>query len=356
MNTLKNIKDESLVRDKQQSFILFACEIIFSLLCLAFFSVSRSIFPSYFFNDNVTIRNYMQDTFLNQDKSFINTAKFFLTMGFSYDTPYFSEAFLSWIVFISLFFLLVVKYKIDFSKIGNLVLLLMFTVFYGAYVTQLSKELVIFILLTICLAIAPQNRISWFLSAFIFLYGVYFRTYWLLIFVLSIVLFQIFRVKRLSIFSKISLYFATILVMEISYNFLTQNYLSNARYSVNLYRMMDIYSNTIINNPLLNTSLWTDMINFLYGLINIFIPINGINSANEIMYYVWIWSIVIVLLKNIQIQNDRRGYLLAFIVAMLSIQAFFEPDIGSMLRHQIVLIPIILLSVNREGKTIELEK
>lgn len=340
------IKNESKLNRTLFTAIINCIFLIFSLL---FFNECRNLLPSYFYNDNLVIRTYMQNNYLNTDRSFANTAKFFTALNFNYDTSYFMESFFSWIVFLALYLIMVIKYKIDFSKYNNLILLFMFSIFYGAYAAQFSKELVVFILMDFVLLISTSKSLKYNLLIFILIYGIFFRTYWILIFVLSILFYFVARNKHTNLWSWIACYFLIIICMELSYNFVTGNFLSNYRYSVNVWRAMDVNSNTIINNPLINSNILTDFLNFLYGLLNIFIPINGINSSNEIIYYLWIWIIVWITFRSIlKNKDDLMDYKLYFLIGMISVQAFFEPDIGSMLRHQIVLLPILLLFSNRD--------
>ncbi|MFC6176222.1 hypothetical protein ACFQAV_05190 [Companilactobacillus huachuanensis] len=320
----------------------------FLSLSLIYFLLSRSIFPNYFFNDNQTIRSYMNNINLNSDKNYVSTAKLFLLFKFNANTSYEVEAFFAWIIFAILILILIFKYRIDFLKIGNLLLLTMFTLFYGAYSAQFSKELVVFIMLDVVLLVSPLKRLNKGLGIFILLYGVFFRTYWILIYFCSILFFIIFNSSHLKKIEKIILYFVSIFGMEFSYSLITGGFLSDARYSVNSTRDMNFYANTMINNPFINSSVFTDFLNFMYGLINIFVPIDGINSANEIIYYIWIWTIVYLCIGFVRNSRDVLDYKLFFIISMLTIQAFFEPDVGSMLRHQIILVPVILLMINND--------
>lgn len=330
--------------------------VLFLGLSLIYFMFSRDIFPSYFFNDNTTIRNYMNNISINSDKNYVSTAKFFLMFKFNANTSFGTEAFFAWTIFAILMLVLILKFKIDFLKIRNLSLLLLFTLFYGAYSAQFSKELVIFIMLDAVLLMSPLKFLNKTFAVFVILYGVYFRTYWLLIYLCSLIFFYIFNSSKLNKLFKLLLYFVTVVGMEVGYNLVTGGFLSDARYTVNSFRLEDLYTNTIINNPLINHSIITDFLNFLYGLINVFIPIDGIHSANEIVYYIWIWIIVILCWKYLKNNREHKDYKLYFVLAMITIQAFFEPDVGSMLRHQIILIPILLLMLNENNLSPEEKK
>lgn len=346
MNTLKLTKNMTMTK---KDLFDVAFVVLFLAFSLIYFMFSRDIFPSYFFNDNATIRNYMNNISINSDKNYVSTAKFFLMFRFNANTSFDAEAFFAWTVFAILMLVLILKFKIDFLKMRNLSLLLLFTLFYGAYSAQFSKELVIFIMLDAVLLISPLKFLNKTFTIFVILYGIYFRTYWILIYVCSIIFFYIFNFSKLNKLVKLLLYFVTIICMEVGYNLITGGFLSDARYTVNSFRIEDLYTNTIINNPLINNSIFTDFWNFLYGLINVFIPIDGIHSANEIVYYIWIWIIVFLCWKYLKNNQEHKDYKLFFVLAMITIQAFFEPDVGSMLRHQIILIPILLLMLNENN-------
>ncbi len=291
----------------------------------------------------------MNNVYLSDDKNFINTAKFFLFFHFDPNTSVLIETFFSWCIFAALLLILALKYKINFLELKNFILLAMFALLFGAYAAQFSKELVVFFFLSIIFMFSPAKLLNKNLALFVLGYGIFFRSYWILIFLISVLFTYVVNSSHLNKFMKLLLYLATVLSMEISYNLMTGNFLSDARYSINSVRDVSL-ANTMINNPLFNTSIFTDFFNFLYGLVNVFVPIDGINSSNEILYYVWICTILFLCIKYLRSNEDRVDYKFLFILSVFTIQSFFEPDAGSMLRHQIVLAPMLLLLINNKKK------
>lgn len=310
------------------------------------FILSREIFPMHFFFDNKTVRMFMENPGINDDKSYLNTANLFSFFGFEYNSSFISEQIFSWLIFILLISVLIVKFHLDISTIQNFVLLSFFTVFYSAYFTQLSKELVLIILmLGTFLIITKKNENRMFLL-FALLYAYFFRTYWFLtlFFTISFLITLRFTNKEIN-----KLFFALIgiqvIIIQTLFLGVTNDYLTNARYDVNQTRLSSEFADTMIRNPFINTSILTDFSNFCYGLLNLFIPIDGLGSANEIVYYIFIWLVIGILKKEYKSRKpDFYNYspYYMFLISFIVVQAFFEPDMGSALRHQVILIPIIL--------------
>lgn len=124
---------------------------------------------------------------------------------------------------------------------------------------------------------------------------------------------KLFNLKK--VLSKIIVYLSSVLFVEIIYFFLTNSFLSDNRSDVNQVRLQTNIVNSVINNPLANTSLITDFINFVHGFLELIIPIDGLGSINEAAYYVWIWTIIISLNSKKKIifrKSYRNGLYFTF--------------------------------------------
>lgn len=310
------------------------------------FMLSRKIFPMNFFFDNKTVRIFMENPGINDDKSYLNTANLFSFFGFEYNSSFISEQIFSWLIFILLISILIIKFHLNISTVQNFILLSLFTVFYSAYVTQLSKELVLIILMVgILLIINKKNeKVMLLLSAL--LYAYFFRTYWFLTIFFTISFLITLRFTNTKMNKKFfALIGIQVIIIQLLFLGVTKDYLTNARYNVNQTRLSSEFADTMISNPFINTSILTDFFNFCYGLMNLFIPIDGLGSANEIVYYIFIWFVISILKKMYKSRKPdfyKYSAYYMFLVSFIVVQAFFEPDMGSALRHQVILIPIIL--------------
>lgn len=324
--------------------------IVLSILSFLLFLNIRKIFPEYFFFDNVMIRHFIEGIIIEPGTSYSNTAEFYRILGFSYDSSYITEELFAWIIYVLTISLLYFKYKaIDFNFL-NMTILVFYTFFFGAFLAQMSKDLIISCLLCTYLIFDRKERKSSVLFlGIIFVFAITIRTYWFLILFIMIILRMILKIGT-SFFRKVLLFLFAIFLIQFAYYQITGEYLSGARFNVNVGRIDSKFANTIILNPFVNSNIFTDFANFIYGLLNIFIPINGLGSKNEIVYYVWMFICVYSIIKFIRqsdISVDKKNTIfLLFLFSFIVTQAFFEPDSGSMLRHQVPLIPIVFLVIS----------
>lgn len=330
------------MREKKYSLITLAVIPLISTISLVLFTFSRKVFPNYFFLDNNTVRNFMRNLLFSDDKSYGNTANFFSTLGFKYNSSYLHEQLFSWVLFVAIIMVLTVKFQLNFSKITNVILLCFFTLFYAAYFTQMSKELVLVFFITVALLLLTDRLEKFIFILFCVVYAFYFRSYWFLIAFYTVSFTYILRIDQYKISKRVGFFFLVeVFITQIGYFLITNDFITNARYSVNETRIGMSYTNTMINNLFLNTSIITDLVNFIYGFINLIIPIDGLGSANEAVYYLWIWFLLYLMRDKYLKDGYKLNRHFMFILSFIVVQAFFEPDVGSVLRHQIVLIPVI---------------
>lgn len=319
---------------KNQQVIFLTAILIINLII---FLNSRTLFPSSFFLDSQTIKDIMAGYSTVTDGSYYNTASFYSILGFKSTTPDSLIELYSYFIFIVLMFLLIFKFKINLLSIKNFFVFFIFNFVYSCYFTQMGKELVLLSLECVLLTIWKKKNSNndFIFSLFIIIYAYLFRNYWVLVFLLALVikLTSKFWGKIFCILSTI----VSIVMMHFFYHNLFGEYLTDSRYQANSLRKLG--ANTILNNPFINTSVFTDFLNFCYSFISLLLPIDGIGSVNEILYYVWIWGIIFIFLNS----KIEQKFILSFFISFLIIQGFFEPDIGSVFRHQISLVPMLFI-------------
>lgn len=322
--------------------------LLFFLLMLFLAIFSRNIFPSYFFFDNGTIRAYMEMPISINDKGYLNTALFLKSLGFKYNSPYIYEQLYGYFVYILLSLLLLIKYKMNLEKMYNLILFLFFSVLFSAYFTQYSKEIVFMSLLLIPLSVSTQKNYLIVWSSFFLIYAYFFRSYWFLTIILSFVIMYFMKKKYsrgkkaliIFVFSLFAVFFMILINWYINKTFLT-----DTRFDVNQTRIGSIYANSMIKNVVNNTSVFTDMINYLYCMANLFLPIGGIGSMNMIFYYLFFYVCLFKIYLELKKENFNKidMYFVSVVISFFIVQGFFEPDLGSALRHQAILAPILLI-------------
>lgn len=319
--------------------------ILFLIISLSFLLIInvRNFLPDNFFYDNETIRGFMAGQYFVTDKSYQNVANVFKAMGFTAQSNYFYEQIFSWFIFSISIILGSLKFKLNLSKVENIIILFWYSFLFIAFNSQMSKDLVMIMLVVLFIFFANYKNMKFVLSTLFLLYALFFRTYWLLIILVTWILYFAYKKSRFKVYNYIELILALYLSLGISYKIFMGRFISDVKTIVNLGRLYSPDAKTMIFNPIINRNLFTDFLNNLYSLVNLIIPIDGIQSPNEIVYYLWLWTLIIYLYKHFTKINK---FIFFNIISFILIQALFEPDMGSALRHQIYLPYIIFTASN----------
>lgn len=322
---------------------------------------SREILPHYFFNDNKFIRDIMNETVFIEDKSYLNTAYFYKFFFLSGSVPFLVESIISLLLFL-------IVHTIYTKQIGykNILVLFLYSIacfLYSVYLTQFSKDQILMLFLITIFIInnrmisknVSEGKIVFTTVTLLLLYAYFFRDYWYLI---SLLLVFNHIISRMSIFYQLLGNVMLIPFISSLYILINNQNISFVRSSVNFSRLLYEDINTIILNPFGETGFIYDTLNIYYGIINMLVPLDGIGSLNEVIYYIWIWAFLCFLyfqFKEIKL-NFKSILYLNLAISFFIVQGIFEPDMGSVLRHQLPIGIIVLLGVNSKiGKRNEYE-
>lgn len=334
--------------NNNKSFQVIYFTMIF-LYALVVIWVSDRILPDKYFYDANTIRRYFSysNNFTLGD-SFANTARFYKLFGFDHLNlrmleGYFSYLFI-YICLISIFKKANAKLTLNMS-----ITIFIWNTLFCVYLGQLSKDVIAFITITIVLLLfKPNNRFRIILIFIILLgYALIFRTYWF-IFIYFIFLNYITYNNNRHFFKhkgiKIVIYFIAILIPFIVADQIGEA-LTNARTAVNTARVGSVDANTLVMNILPNNNFFQDLINWLYSLFIFILPVNLLFKLNGLAITFLFWNflniiLVLNILKSKFIHNKNYVLLFVIIVSYYMTQALFEPDLGSFLRHQLVITQI----------------
>lgn len=284
------------------------------------------------------------------DKNYKSAAIFYKMLGFNANSPIYREQFFSWLVF-GLFLILVLYIAKESSlNLIQITFLSFFALMFGIYFAYISKDLIIFLFMTLGTYLVAKYRSILPLSIVIIVYATLFRSYWFLVLITFLLLYYAVQ-KNKSVVSVAIFSLLAIVIIVFAYNIINGSQMSVARTAVNDQRLNGQQANTMINNLLPNSSVFTDTINCLYVFLSLFLPIDGLGSFNEIIYYFWIWGVTVSMLlkwKKIKRNHERQQYLylsssFCLLLALVVIQSMFEPDIGSVFRHQLAIVPILIL-------------
>lgn len=306
--------------------------IFYALFSFIFFTIGQNFIPPLFNQDGKTIRIAMLGGIPG---SYGAAADFYKLIGFGYNSSDLSVELFSWIVYLISLYLIFKICNGDIISGKAILLLTVYTVSFGFYYATFSKDIILLIFTFIIVSIYLKKGCYFHIPIILFIYGAIYRQYWIIIAVMFFAI-SMFNLKKI----KISFVFYMTIVIIYLYEFFIGTYITDTRVGVNLGRI----ANTTINNLLPNNSYITDLINYVYVLASMVLPIQGIGSFNGIIYYLWIWLLTIIFLINKRKLNIKFTYL--FLI-YLNIQACFEPDFGSAIRHMMPLILIVFISIYR---------
>ena len=137
------------------------------------------------------------------------------------------------------------------------------------------------------------------------------------------------------------------------------NTILNARNSANLSRIMDIDAKTIIINIFPNSNIIFFFINTLISVARILIPVEllfkGFNYIPFIIFQLYFtFQLITFVTNNKRLDNhdtQRLSILVHVVISFIIVAAIFEPDFGSLIKHESALI-IFVLPIIESNRTI----
>lgn len=333
-----------------QNFIFL---LLISIIAIFFLFNAQKLVGDHFYYDSLTLKYFLslpiqENLKLITESSYAATAFIYQFFGIDNNFNNNQQIILNLFIYMFCVFLFLIKKEAQLNNLFNISLLLLVTVFYSVYLGQISKEtLVVLMMIIIVTFNGKYNLISILLML---LYGFFVREYWLLI-ALLFVFNHIILKKNNKILKVILLNFLMITILSFLHILMFGELLTSYRYEVNEYRMYAGEVNTILLNPYNAVNVISDLGNFIYGFTNLILPIDGISSTNELAYYVWILLLTFISIKKLRKANFNDTIVpLSLLISFICVQSIFEPDMGSVLKHQIGLFPLYLKIISLREK------
>ena len=318
------------------------------------------ILPEKYFYDSNIILGIINGTYLSGG-SFLFAANFFKKINIFHFT---SLAEWSW--FISIVFTILIIY---YLKITSRYLFIIASVaLLNVYVFNLSKDIIQFLIFLLIFFVLKNKKLKSYykliLCFLIFLYeALNFRIYYGIIAITLVIIYFLynFYIKKQSKINICKLIFLTILIFFIEIYAIKiisyENYIPiiTARSSVNEFRLESINAITIIIDLLgENTNYLIFIGNYLINAIRIMLPIElllkGIKYIPFIIYQIFISYRILKGLKKI---NNENILWFALVISFLLVSIIFEPDFGSLIRHEaaltLPLLEIVFLTNSKKG-------
>lgn len=265
---------------------------------------------------------------------------------------------------LSICFYLIKKIGIpkDFHVVNtkNLVTYIFFLLL-AVFISMPTKEFLnfIFIYYLLFLIVNPKKKLKkkFVLSVIaLVLFGIFYRTYYVM---MPIIAAGMYLISKLEVQNKtIATIFYGILIMaslSITYGFLKGEYISSKqREELNQTRTKN--NNSAIESPVDTKTWYGETIGLFYGFVAVNFPLTELRhifSPQIIAFVVWqlfLFYILFVRFSKLIYSNKftKEMWLFLIMFSFFIVQAVFEPDLGSAIRHKIGILPIIFYCLHYE--------
>ena len=313
----------------------------------------------YFFDSNNILKIVDgQNTNVWNDKSFIFVSEIFKSINIFNITT-----FTGWAIPFSIIgALILLAYFNNYKNysIHELLIISIAIVFSNIYLFRISKDIIqwiFWLLITICL-INYKNRNSIIVISLLFIFeSLLFRAYYIGILILAILILATNNVKNKKKLYKaiLALGIVSIIGLLVLDKVDHQLYLRiiNIRTTLNQSRLDDPNAVTAINDIIRTDNIFTYLINQIINIARYLFPIELFTKG--IMYWPFIYFqayITVSIIKNLKRNNtnkDKRFMTIqAICLSFIIISAIFEPDFGSVIRHEAAAFPIIFAYIYYE--------
>ena len=231
------------------------------------------------------------------------------------------------------------------------------------YISMPSKEFInilfIFFIAFIFKSTRFKPKIKVYIILVLFgLFGLWYRIYFIMLPVLAVVSFLIFKLKiRKKITTSIIASILAAIFISSIYENVSGKYMSEGtREALNEKRMGRQDSQTLILSPINTNNLLGEATGIIYGYITVNLPFESLikfyKKPQVILFSTWqIFLFYVLIIQFNKARNastsvyDERLWLFHIIFSYLVIQGVFEPDLGSSIRHKFGILPIIYQAV-----------
>lgn len=215
------------------------------------------------------------------------------------------------------------------------------------YLAQLSKEFWVLVLVMVFFATSVNRWLNILWIGLAYGYAYYFRGYWYLVIYMYIWLSVMGRFARRPL-HMVALILVGLLAITIAHEIFNGGSILQHREGVNSSRDGSVDAKTLINAPLDMHGIIPDWINSCLIWLQMLVPFKLLKTGAP--QHVASAIIMFTLFRMMFVGNTeymRRVYkdvriyrCFCLFMAYTSVQAVFEPDYGSMLKHMMPLIPL----------------
>lgn len=346
--------------------LFFLCLFIINLFVgvLAYF-----VLPDKFFYDAKTIISHDYSE-LSSSGSYGFACLFYKITGLKY-LSYPIVAMIQYPIVVYILYKIGIPYNFQKINVKNVLVYIAFFMM-AIFISMPSKEFITFTYLSIIIFLyqsdSMTSRKKIILSLLILaFFGVFFRSYFLLIPIISIGMYALtyLKLKNKALKSVVYGIFIAVL-MSLSVGILSgKNFSQSSRDAVNSERMNSKDANSMIQSPVKTDTWYGETISIIYGFIAVNLPLEGfkhIFSPQIIAFIIWQLLLFYILFVRLSIcLNDRHKHplllwTLLILFSYFIVQGVFEPDLGTATRHKIGVFPLIYFALYYEHFRKELQQ
>jgi hypothetical protein len=336
---------------------------IFGLICFLIIPIIANVFkylvlPDKYFYDYIKVLALVNGEKIDSDSSFDFAAGFFSAINiFHFSTL------IEWSIFLGtmgnvLLFLLFLKRPCS-TPISHF-FLLMLSFLLNIYVFIIGKEAIQFLFFYFWFLAYHSKQIGSNTKNLLVILscifeGLFFRGYYLVVALLYVVFLFLSKFK-IPAFKKSILVLCFIVIGMLLLKFFMPSTFSlviNLRNNLNAAGASSD-RRTMINDVLFNTraSIFIFIINYLINLIRISIPFELLLSINPLYFAFFIFQIIyssFLLLSTLSFRkfSRRDKFIVIFLISYYFTLNLFEPDFGSLARHECVSAPLLVSLLGR---------
>lgn len=323
-----------------------------------------TVLPEKYFYDGEYIRSLLGTELepTSAFDTFVNTAWVFAIMGFTSETP---REITAVAIFLSAFIPVTLCFFAGLRRLQywNALLFSAWVAVESVYLGQLSKEIIALWFVSLILYVIGLKRpVAWIAFILPVFYAVAFRPYWLLVAFFWFLIWWL-SYRNWTPALKAIFFYGSLLAVSIAYFLFRGDYLTDIRSSTNEFRVGSDFAQSMIANFLPNKTIVHDVINWTISWILILFPVPVLRFFEplQLVFFLLVASTTIsiyrlaintrVVISMFTLSQQRRlRACITFMLAFTLVQAVFEPDYGSVLKHMTDLLPMIayaLFSVPR---------
>lgn len=310
--------------------------------------------PRKYFIDSNKILAMIEDSSIVRNMSYVFTSNFFRAINIFKIDNLVDWSLLITIIFSVVFFLILLKYKE--LTISEFIFIYVSLILLNIFSFNLSKEVIqIMIFISIyCILVSKKGKIGRkiiLINVVLILETIFFREYYIL-FILAFNIFCYFfiftkklKIREMNWIIKALCCIATFLfILGISSTVSPDSYRELIRIrTISENNLAE--ANTVIINIFKNDGrYYTYVLNYIVNFFRILIPIELL--AKNITYIPFILYQVVVsyyIVKALIIRNSKNILTIGVVFSYFMVSITFEPDFGSVVRHESTLFILLLL-------------